>query len=221
MQARIAITTAALALLTACGGGGGGSAGGFALLTTQSDNGTAPATKAPTVEQPPEKAPQCSVAFWGDSIAGQVAPKLGKGLQLQNHATPAHTAGMDLGAFLQDPLVARFVVIEYGTNDANFGSDLYGPLRSMLDWVKAKGRTAVLTGLSNGTVGNAAARATYNALTVQLAKEYGALFADWPSVQYDSVSDLTDGVHPDADYQQRLADRLTQTIVAVAPECQP
>lgn len=218
MQGRTAITTAALALLTACGGGGGGSAGGFALLAAQSDNGTAPATKAPTTEQPPEKAPQCSVIFYGDSITGLTAPRLGKGLQVTVKAQVGGTAQANLAAFLQDPLTARFVAINFGTNDANAHAPFEPAMRSMLEWVKAKGRTPVLTGLSNATAGDAAYRATYNAVASQLAKEYGAIWVDWAAVP---ASLMADGVHPDDAMQQRLADRLTRAIVAVAPECQP
>lgn len=216
MKARTAIAAAALLALAACGGGGGG--GGAAMPVSVAAAPAADPKPAPT-EQPPGKAAPCSVAYWGDSIAGITTPLLGKGLQVGGHAVIGGTAEAAQSVFLQDPLESRFVVIEYGTNDAN-GHRPYEPaMRSMLERVKAMGRTAVVVGLSNATQGDMVYRATYNALAGNLAREYGALFVDWAAVPW-SASDLkADGVHPLDAYAQRLADRLTQVIVDAAPEC--
>lgn len=161
----------------------------------------------------------CSVAFWGDSISVLTAPHLGEGLQVQLRGTIGGTAAATVPTFLQDPLDARFVVLEYGTNDSNGKTLFESPMRSMLESVKAKGRTPVVVGLSNATQGEMAYRAVNNLKGSQLANEYGALFVDWAAVPWSPSDLMDDGVHPDDAYQQRLAGLLTQVLVDAAPEC--
>lgn len=216
MKARTAIAVAALAALTACGGGGGGSGGAVPFAAAPASPASEPKTQA---EQPPGKVPACSVAYWGDSISALTAPRLGKGLQVALHSVVGGTAAANAPAFLQDPLVARFVVLEFGTNDANAHAPFEPAMRSMLERIKAVGRTPVVVGLSNATVGEALYHATYNALAGNLAREYGALFVDWAAVTWSPADLMADGVHPADAYQKRLADELTRTIVAAAPEC--
>lgn len=216
MKARTAIAAAALLALAACGGGGGG--GGAAMPVSVAAAPAADPKPAPT-EQPPGKVPSCSVAYWGDSIAGITTPLLGKGLEVGGHAVIGGTAQAALPTFLQDPLSSRFIVIQYGTNDSNAEQSIEVPLRSMLDRVKAAGRTAVLTGLSNATQGDMAYHALNNALAGNLAREYGALFVDWAAVPWSAADLKADGVHPADAYAQRLADALTGAIVKAAPEC--
>jgi lysophospholipase L1-like esterase len=220
-----ALSLFALLALAACGGGGGGGGGGSLPSTSAfSTASEAPAQQSAQPEQPaqiPDKkaaATGCTVAYWGDSISALTESKLGKGLAVTAHAVIGGTAQAALPTFLQDPMVERFVVIEYGMNDSNGAgaSAFETSTRSMLDRTKAMGRTPVLTGISKATAGEVAVRANLNLLLSKLANDYGALWADWPST---SGALMADGIHPADDYQQLLADRLTQAIVDVAPEC--
>lgn len=211
MRRRTAMAAAALVALAACGGGGGGATSGFA---------TAIEAKPVQTEQPPNKQPPapCSVAYWGDSISAMTAPRIGKGLQVNVHGVIGGTAQAALPTFLQDPLAERFVVIEYGMNDSNgaAASSFEMSVRSMLDRVKAVGRTPVLTGISNATAGEVGVRANLNLLLSKLATDYGAVWANWPAT---SGALTADGVHPTDAYAQALADALTAAIVKTAPEC--
>lgn len=213
------LALAALLTLTACGGGGGGESGGVPITfpgaaTTQ---GVAKDT-APASEAPP--AAPCSVAYWGDSISSQTGPRIDKRLQLTPHAVVGGTATAARAPFLQDPLTERFIVIQYGINDANFKIALEPALRSMLERVKAIGRTPVLTGISQATAGEFGLYMTHNAVVRKLATEYGAIYADWPGVPFSGAADLMpDGIHPLDGYAQRLADRLSQALLDAAPEC--
>lgn len=214
MKARTAIAVAALVALAACGGGGGSGGAAFAPVAAP-----APETKT-QAEQPVAKQPgACTVAFWGDSISALTSPRLGKGLQVQLHGVIGGTAEAAQAAFLQDALAARFVVLEYGTNDSNGRRPFEPAMRSMLERIKAVGRTPVVVGLSNATAGELLVHAAYNGTAKSLAREYGALFVDWAAVTWSPADLMADGVHPVDAYQQRLADRLTQAIVDTAPEC--
>jgi lysophospholipase L1-like esterase/predicted small lipoprotein YifL len=221
MKARTVIAAAALLALAACGGGGGGSMPPASAFSTASE---APAQQSAQPEQPaqiPDKkaaATGCTVAYWGDSISALTESKLGKGLAVTAHAVIGGTAQAALPTFLQDPMVERFVVIQYGMNDSNGAgaSAFETSIRSMLDRAKAVGRTPVLTGISKATAGEVGVRANLNLLLSQLANDYGALWANWPST---SGALMADGVHPADDYQQLLADKLTRVIVDAAPEC--
>jgi hypothetical protein len=216
MKARTAIAAAALLALAACGGGAGGSLPSTSAFSTANE---APAKPVQT-EQPSDKAAPCSVIFYGDSITGMTAPLMGKGLQVTVKAQVGGTAQANLAAFLQDPLEARFVAINFGTNDANSETPMQAPLQSMVDYAKSKGRTVVLTGMSHGTQGDLVYHETYDALIKSMAKSDGVLFADWPGVPWSAADLQADGVHPNGNgYSQRLADRLTQAILAIAPEC--
>jgi len=218
----IALAVGACILSGCSGGGSGGSAGGsaasLASLQTAAGTTTKTGTRAPAV-QPPADA--CSVAYWGDSVSALTGPKLDKRLHVAMHAVVGGTAQAALPQVLQDTMAERFVVIEYGTNDANYKADLATPMRSMLDYAKSKQRKPVLTAMSNATAGELAYHSTLNLVIASLAGEYKSLFANWPTVQYAGAGDLMpDGVHPNDGYQQRLADRLSQTILDAAPECQ-
>jgi lysophospholipase L1-like esterase len=202
-------------LLAACGGGGSPASSLPAVATS------APAKPTAARSEPPAKADACSVYFWGDSISALTAPRLGATLKLKTHGVVGGTALAAQTALLQDELVARFVVIEYGTNDANSLAPFEPAMRAMLERIKAVGRTPVVVGLSNATVGELAVHANYNLIAKSLASEYGALFVDWAAVPWSPADLMADGVHPADAYQQRLADQLTQVIVDAAPECAP
>ncbi|WP_177142590.1 GDSL-type esterase/lipase family protein [Variovorax sp. YR216] len=141
-------------------------------------------------------------------------------LHVNVHPVYGGTAIAAQASVLQDAMAERFIVIQYGMNDSNYKSPIEPAFRSMLDRVKAMGRTPVLTGISTATAGEVMLRAVYNVTIANLAKEYGALYANWPGdVAYDAGSLMADGVHPTDDYQQRLADKLSATILAAAPGC--
>ena len=221
---RLMLTLMAAAVLAACGGGGGGGGGAVAPVAVVPPTVTADTPKDEgevKLQEPtaPAPVPACSFAYWGDSISAMTAPRIGKGIQVQLHGVVGGTAQAAQYALLQDPLAARFVALEYGTNDSN-GKVPYEPaMRAMLDRIKAVGRTPVIVGLPNATVGEVLYHATYNALAGQLAQQYGALFVDWASVPWQASDLMPDGVHPKDDYQQRLADAITRVITDAAPEC--
>jgi lysophospholipase L1-like esterase len=197
-----------------CGGGGGGS--GPVMGNPMS------AAPVETKQPEPSKAPTpavCSLAYWGDSISGMTRSRIGAGISVASHGVIGGTAAAAVPVLLQDPLAERFVALEYGTNDANSQTPYEPAMRSMLERIRAVGRSAVIVGLSNATAGDMVYRATYNALARKLAGEYGATFVDWSSVTWSPADLQPDGVHPDDAYAQRLADALTAAIVSVAPEC--
>lgn len=223
-----AFALTALLALSACGkGDGSGSGGGSppSRAVTGSHTGVASATgKNSMVRKAEVKAPTpaspCSVGYWGDSISALTEPLMDDRLDISLHAVPGGTAKAAQETFLQDALAERFIVIQYGMNDANGQVPVEATLRSMLDRVKAKGRTPVLTGISRASAGEVMLRVAYNVQIAGLATEYSALHADWPGLPFNAAADLMDdGVHPNDGYQQRLADKLSETILAVAPEC--
>jgi hypothetical protein len=203
MSPRTSIIALTLALC-ACGGGGGGAGGG------------APASASLVVTSPPVAAPAasavggCTVGFWGDSIAALTAPRLASTLQVDLHAVVGGTAQAAEATMLQDALAERFQVIEYGTNDANSGSPLQAPVLAMIARAESLGRTVVLTGISHEIAGAVDVEANYSLWESTL----GTLYANWPGVQFNGLSDLMpDGVHPEAEYAQRLADALSTIIL--------
>lgn len=207
----VMMVAATAAFLAGCGGGGGG--GGVGGSGEPPNVLVATLTPAPVATPAASAVGACTTDYWGDSISALTAPKLDPKLKATTHTVIGGTAQAALPQFLQAPLAAQFIVIEYGTNEANSQQPLAPALRSMLDRVKALGRTPVLTGLSRATAGDAAYHATFTALVEQLAGEYGAVYANWPAVQFDGPSDLQpDGVHPADAYAQRLADAVSQKL---------
>lgn len=213
--AKKAVAVAALSVVAACGGGG---SGGTSMPPSFGQQQPSVSQPKQTTEQPLGKVTGCSVIFYGDSITALTAPRMGKGLQVTVKAQVGGTAQSNLATFLQDPLDARFVAINFGMNDSNGAGAMTfdSTVRSMLDRAKALGRTPVLTGISKATAGDVGIRSNLNLLLSQLAKDYGALWADWPAT---NGALMADGIHPADEMQQALADRLTQAITAVAPEC--
>lgn len=200
------IIAALVAALAGCGGGGGGSA--VSLVGSGAVQG--PQDAASSNAPPAKQYPPCSVDFWGDSISAMVAPRLSPRLEVKLRSLPGGTAAAAQASFLQDPLESRFIVLEFGTNDANSGSLLEPPLRSMLDRAKVLGRRIVLAGIPIQTAGNTAVLANYRLLTGALASEYGTVYADWGA---EAGPLMADGVHPADEYQQLLADKLSQLIL--------
>jgi HNH endonuclease len=201
-----AAAIAAALLLSACGGGG---SSGAAIAPTPVAT-TAPSTSSDV--------PPCSVLYFGDSIAALTSPRLDSSLQVTLKAQIGGTAQANLAAVLQDPMAARFVVYEFGTNDANGGSPLQAPVLAMIQRAESLGRTVVLTGIPHEVAGQVQVEANYSFWESTL----GRVYANWPAVAYAGPSDLMpDGVHPGTQYTQRLADALSATILSLAPECRP
>lgn len=219
------LSVLALAVLTACGGGGGGGAMPVIGIAT-----SAPAKEAPT-EQPIKPPPVCSVTLYGDSIlhGGTVGGRLFEPpaaalerlrpmYRVVDRSSNGDYVLLRLPSFLADQIDTRFVVIEHGINDGGNGFDYREPLRSMVQRVKALGKTPIVTGLSR-VRGAPPFRETYDALARQVAQEEGAIFADWGAAPY-SDADMADDVHPAQAYSTRLVDKLVRALDAAAPECQ-
>ena len=190
--------------LVACGGGGGVGSGspasGFSVVST------AP----PVHEVAASAATPCRIGYWGDSISALTAPYIDPRIAVTLHSVVGGTSAAALATFLQDPLAEPIQVIEYGTNDANAGSDLIEPETSMLQRTKALGRLAVLTGIPQEQTGALAVEQNYDLWQSQQEVPY----ANWPGVAYAGASDtMPDGVHPEAAYAQRLAAALSTTIL--------
>jgi len=201
MKHILMIASLAAAALVGCGGGGGGAGGGVpASLVATSPPAAPPAASASPA------AGDCTVAYWGDSISALTAPRLDPRITVHAHSVVGGTAQAAQTAFLQDPLAEPIVVLEYGTNDANGGSDLEAPLSSMIDRASSLHRTIILTGIPHETAGAVAVEANYNFWMSTLNLPY----VNWGST---SGGLMADGVHPDDAYQQVLADALSAKIL--------
>lgn len=234
-----AAITCALATLSACGGGGGGggASGGAVGIppTSNASMASAPSGQTKdtlTAQEAPVK--ECSVSLYGDSILR--GSYLHHGISVTIPEPPAATLRrirpaynvidnsrdgnsvlLDLHRFLNSSFDTRFVVIEYGINDAGHGFIYEEPLRSMVRRVKATGREPIVTGLSR-TTDELSNRIEYNAAARRVAEQEGALFADWDSVRFDK-SEMMDRVHPAQPYSTRLAERIVEVLDKAAPEC--
>lgn len=224
MQAKTVIAAAALALLAACGGGGGGGGGGFAVAGL-------PAKQDPQPEQPIKPPPICSVWLEGDSIlngsffpASKLAEVPAAALtrmrpmyRVVDKTVPGNSVQMRMSGFLSEQFDTRFVVIQFGINDGGNGFDYREPLRTLVQRVKALGKTPIVTGLSH-VRGAPAWRDSYDALARQVAEEEGAIFADWGAAAFDPA-DMADDVHPAQAYSLRLVEQLVRALDKAAPEC--
>lgn len=232
MKQALKISALALAaMLAACGGGGGGGSSGGALPIIPVATPAAPV--APAAPAMPARA-ECTVQFEGDSILG------GWYSGTQRHSpTPAadvvrmrpawsitdlSASGMSAGrrapVFINESVAARVVVIEYGMNDANESADYETPLRTILQRVKALGKTAIITGLSHTKAGHPIPRDAYDAIARRVASEEGVIFADWDAVPATD-DDMADQLHPNQAYSTRLAEQLVRALDIAAPECKP
>lgn len=225
--ARIAASAFALAVLAGCGGGGGGGGGPAIGLPVSA------APKEETVEQPIKPPPVCSVWLEGDSILnGSFFPmsklaetpaagiaRLRPMYRVVDRTVPGNSVQLRMQGFLGEELDARFVVLQFGINDGGNGFNYREPLRSMVQRVKALGKTPVITGLSH-VKGAPKWRDDYDALAHQVAQEEGAIFADWGAVSHPDA-DFADGVHPGQAYSTRLVEQLVRALDAAAPECRP
>ncbi|MDR6538843.1 SGNH/GDSL hydrolase family protein [Variovorax soli] len=207
-----------------CGGGGGG--GGAPIMGIP----TSAPTKEARSEQPIKPPPVCTVWLEGDSILNGSSPagrlteppaaaikRLRPAYTVTDRSMPGNYVTMRMPGFLAEIIDARFVVLEFGMNDGGNGFDYREPLRSMVQRVKALGKTPIVTGLSR-VRGAPPWRDAYDALAHQVATEEGATFADWGAVPY-SDADMADDVHPAQSYSTPLAEKIVRALDAVAPEC--
>ncbi|MET3494758.1 SGNH/GDSL hydrolase family protein [Variovorax boronicumulans] len=181
-------------------------------------------------------APDCTVALWGDSIlhgAFGASPtnrieeppavalqRLRPAWSVADFSMPGDSAHKRLPSFVLQPMPTRVVVLQYGINDAGNRYPYEPALRAMVDYVKAAGKTPVVTGLSQVKAGRMPLRDDYDAVARRVAKEEGALFADWGAVRFDPA-DMADDVHPLQPYSTRLVERLALALDDIAPECAP
>lgn len=232
---RRGLAVALLATLAACGGGGGGG-GGVAFPVAQ----TAPVAAAPAK-------PVCTVTLYGDSILyGTYSPDGVTALRLSHYPAeeiraqrPAYTVddrtkpGQSLlgltYVFANDSRSSRFVVVESGVIDSWYGDAVGERLKNIVDYIKAEGRTPVITGYSRQvvrtdrfaflTAGQVANHDAWNAAAKYVADQTGAVFADWSSVRFDGEVDIVDTVHPSEAYSMRLSAALIAALDKAAPEC--
>jgi lysophospholipase L1-like esterase len=218
----------ALCAISACGGGG--SAGGGAIGAPGPVSAAAPPVSAPT-SPPPVTARDCTAELWGDSVlAGYTAAnvtlaerpaaalvRLRPAYSIRNETVPGATAGAYVSTFLQADHAGRFVVLQYGINDAGTTSTgaYEAALRGMVERAQALKRSVILTGFSRGAIAN---RDAFDAVARLVASSTGSTFADWGTVAY-ADGDNADAVHPAQAYSGRLVQRLVDVLDVLAPEC--
>lgn len=100
----------------------------------------------------------------------------------------------------------RFVVFSFGINDMAHDWDVKAPLGRLVDYVKAEGRTAIVTGLSATSDPRTDA---YNEAELATALEHGAAFVSWGEREGATV----DGTHPDQPTSDGLAEDLAAVLV--------
>jgi len=217
-MARYAFAAAALVALAACGGGGG------------SDAESA---------KPEAPRPVCSVSLYGDSIlwggyanGGSVVMRLEEPpaaalkrlrpkYDVTDYSLNGDSATVRLPAFLNDNPPGRIVVLQYGVNDTGMApsANAYAEsLRSMVQRVKALGKTPVITGLSRSVIPK---RDLFDDTARRVAYEESVVFADWSAAEWhpDTDMDVVGGAHPKQAYSLRLVERIALALDKVAPEC--
>lgn len=221
-----ALAASALAALAACGGGGSDLG---ATLTIDVKGLQPPAT---TLAPLPAK--NCKIDLYGDSIlAGAyssngdvlylaerpaaILKRLRPAYEVFDHTVPGETAVTRAATFNNEHRTGRFVLFEHGVNDAAGGTAYEPALRGMVEYVKAEGRTPIVTGLSTLRVPLQNVDA-YNLIAQKVATETVSAFANWRTVAYDP-SDMADDYHPGPKYAQRLVDRIIERLDVLAPEC--
>lgn len=226
MAFKLAAAALLAATLTACGGGGGGSAAPPFFLPGA-------AAPSPAPQDPPKPAPICTVDLYGDSIMyggyaltlrlstppAAALRALRPAYTVVDRSANGDTITMRSMTFNNEARSGRIVVIEQGINDTGQGWPIEALLTGMVEYVKAEGRTPVLTGLTRQFT-PVKGRDEYDATIRRVADATGAAFADWGSVPLNE-GELADGLHPGQEYSARLVQRLAETLDEVAPECAP
>ena len=183
-------------------------------------------TVAPPAASAPDKLPpDCSVAFYGDSIlAGvnlsgklEVSPaetlrKMRPAYRVDDRAHGGDSATLQKGFFMNDTRTAKIIVIEYGVNDFNAGFPFYAPLADMVAYAKAEGRIPVLTGIMKGAIAPDGME-----VPKRLAQDTATAYAGWDEV---GGANLEDG-HPTQERSDMLVAKLVTTLDKLLPECKP
>lgn len=218
-RAAVLSAVAVACLCAACGGGGGGISSGVALPIV----GIPPTPVAPTAD--------CTLQLEGDSIAhggltlltsipeipAAAIKRLRPAYLVTDKSVNGESAHRRAPIFINEPIAARIVVIEFGVNDAGNSYPYETAMRLLLDRTKALGKVVVITGLPPQRVPLVNAD-DYNTIAKNLAREYGATFADWRSVVIDPV-DMSDDVHPLQKGSTQLVEQLVRALDQAAPEC--
>jgi hypothetical protein len=218
-----ALSLLALAALTACGGGGE-----YTLEIKKTDATTTPTT--PVVPVTP--APVCTLEIVGDSIASglgvdekpeQVLMRLRPKWTAKNTSVSGELANQRITHFYSDVRTARFILLEHGINDlyaapAPNGIDPVPALRNMAAYVKAEGRTPILTGLFQQVTPHPL-RASADARIGALAAETGTPYANVGTVAIDLATEMQDTSHPKQSGSVKMVQRWIATLDALAPEC--
>lgn len=143
--------------------------------------------------------------LYGDSIMyGGIGKNLleagytSGGKVLQDLSLPGDTAKNLWHRIPYELRSTKCVVVEQGTNDISNGVNPVPYLRKIVKYLKAEGRTVVLTGLSHR---DDKADLLYSLQIHQLAWEEGVQYASWPSITGKTI----DGLHPDAEMTKALA----------------
>jgi hypothetical protein len=226
----VALTLAAIlatgALVPACGGGGGEVGGSAAPAVT-----SAPVLDAEPADSKPAVPADCTVTLEGDSILygayghnlrldeppAAALQRMRPAYTVVDNSAPGSTAAQRAPVFSGLALTTRFVVLQHGLNDGQFGRPYERPLRDMLSHVRAQGRTPVITGISRQT-SPALNRDMVDAIARGVAESTGTLFADWDAVPF-KPDEMADVLHPAPAYSQRLVARLAAVLDQAAPEC--
>lgn len=152
------------------------------------------------------------VTLYGDSIMyggiGQNLINMGYasgGKVLQDLSLPGDTAQNLWHRIPYELRSTKRIVVEQGTNDISNGVDPVPYLRKIIRYLKAEGRTVILTGLSR-RADNADFPFMYP--IAQLAIDEGVTYANWPLV----VGNTLDGLHPDPKMAQALTEQLYPLI---------
>lgn len=215
-QRLIASLFGALSTLTACGGGGSGAS-------------FAPVAAAPVAEatEAPKPAPvtDCTVDLRGDSIlhgensTGHLEHRPADRIRewrpaytVADNAVSGQSITWAIGTFLNTHLTARFVVLEWSTNDINAGLDFEPALHQAVEHVKASGRTPVMTGMYPYV-----ADPTKAEVIQRISREEKTAYAGWEQAT-GAVQSATDG-HPSQTLSDDLTRRLVAVLDAIAPEC--
>jgi hypothetical protein len=187
---------------------------------------------APTAPAASGTAPRdCSVTLEGDSIMSGIhtpdtrlpeSPaallrRMRPAYTVTDNSASGSTAFARAPEFAKTPVTTRFVVLEHGINDAQFGKPYEPALRGMVAHVKAAGRIPLITGLSRQPLPSRG-RDAHDQTARRVAADTGSLFVDWGAVAF-KPREMADVLHPGPAYSARLMARLVAVLDMAAPEC--
>jgi hypothetical protein len=190
---------------------------------------------------------RCDITLYGDSIlAGVYLNDKGDGqtwtnrpaIEINAHrpkyrVVDASQPGQSLYALTlgvyNKPRDTKFVVVESGVIDSWTAEPVGQRLREVVDFLKAEGRTVIITGYARQAVKTGtffwltedqlARHDEWNNAARFVAQQTGSEFADWGAVPFNGASDIVDAVHPGQAYSLRLSAALIAAMDRAAPEC--